>query len=123
MSQLWLFESPVAVDATAPVTVTWNPRTFNSVNYGNFNLNLWILREDLKTDAVINSYMPSLLLYNHSVFDNSVIWDPSLLEVDVNVTIANRFDFELNYLVDLVASNGIGNLSSIIFKLATFTSR
>lgn len=61
MTQLWIFETPVSVTATLPVNITWSPRTFNSVNLGDFSLNLWLLRKDSTSDAVVTDHAPYLL--------------------------------------------------------------
>ncbi|PQE08835.1 hypothetical protein CJF32_00009640 [Rutstroemia sp. NJR-2017a WRK4] len=82
MAQLWLFETPVSVLAETPVNLTWSPKTFNSVNYGNFALNLWLLRADNKTDKLVKSY-PSVLLARN-VYKNFVLWTPTLDDVDSN---------------------------------------
>jgi len=103
MAQLLLFETPVNVTAASPVNITWNPRTFNSVGLGSFALNLWLLRADSKDDQVIKAFTPVLLTRklapfhivahnnayrqqdSQNVFNNSVLWTPSVEEVDIDV--------------------------------------
>ncbi|KAA8565843.1 hypothetical protein EYC84_009663 [Monilinia fructicola] len=85
MAQVWTFETPISVNATFPVNLTWNPRTFNTVDYGNFLLNLWLLREDAQGDTVVSVHLPHLLACDHKVYNYSVLWTPTLDDIDFNV--------------------------------------
>ncbi|KAB8294117.1 hypothetical protein EYC80_009566 [Monilinia laxa] len=85
MAQVWTFETPISVNATFPVNLTWNPRTFNSLNYGNFLLNLWLLRDDAQGDTVVSVHLPYLLASDHNVYNYSVLWTPTLDDIDINV--------------------------------------
>ncbi|KAG4417074.1 hypothetical protein IFR04_009780 [Cadophora malorum] len=102
MAQSLIFETPSkSVRATIPVNITWNPQTFGAGS-GSFALSLWLLRSDSPGNEIINSYLPQVLarmsssVYlrrvvadffqeNQSVFDNIVVWTPTLDDVTVDV--------------------------------------
>jgi hypothetical protein len=60
----WHFEAPISLNATYTANITWLPSTFNSVNFGNFSCNIWLLRADAFTDANVIEYNPVLLAGN-----------------------------------------------------------
>ncbi|ESZ94728.1 hypothetical protein SBOR_4890 [Sclerotinia borealis F-4128] len=85
MAQPWTFEAPVNVSASSPVNLTWNPRTLNSGNYGNFLLNLWLLRKDAQGATLVKEHLPYLLASDHYVYNYTVLWTPTLDDIDANV--------------------------------------
>ncbi|KAJ8063185.1 hypothetical protein OCU04_008424 [Sclerotinia nivalis] len=86
MAQIWTFETPVNVTATSLVNITWNPRTFDSVKYGNFLLNLWLLRGDYQGDTEVREHEAFLLAGDQNVFNTSVLWTPTVDDIDFDVS-------------------------------------
>ncbi|CAD6449168.1 a01564e7-769c-40d1-9a3b-f2c75a58670d [Sclerotinia trifoliorum] len=86
MAQIWTFETPVNVTAISLVNITWNPRTLDSVKYGNFLLNLWLLRGDYQGDTEVREHEAFLLAGDQDVFNASVLWTPTIDDIDFNVS-------------------------------------
>ncbi|KAF5870404.1 uncharacterized protein Bfra_009790 [Botrytis fragariae] len=88
MAQRWTFEVPVNVTATSLVNLTWAPHTFNVAKNGDFLLNLWLLRADSQDNTVVQKYAPFLLAGNQDVYNSSVLWTPTVDDIDFNVSAA-----------------------------------
>ncbi|TGO19727.1 hypothetical protein BPAE_0336g00080 [Botrytis paeoniae] len=88
MAQRWTFEAPVNVTATSLVNLTWAPHTFNIAKNGDFLLNLWLLRADSQDNTVVQKYAPFLLAGNQDVYNSSVLWTPTVDDIDFNVSAA-----------------------------------
>ncbi|TGO32899.1 hypothetical protein BHYA_0280g00030 [Botrytis hyacinthi] len=88
MAQRWTFETPVNVTATSLVNLTWAPHTFNVAKNGDFLLNLWLLRADSQDNTVVKKYAPFLLAGNQDVYNSSVLWTPTVDDIDFNVAAA-----------------------------------
>ncbi|TGO52895.1 hypothetical protein BOTNAR_0311g00050 [Botryotinia narcissicola] len=88
MAQRWTFEAPVNVTATSLVNLTWAAHTFNVAKNGDFLLNLWLLRADSQDNTVVKKYAPFLLAGNQDVYNSSVLWTPTVDDIDFNVAAA-----------------------------------
>ena len=75
----WTFERPVSVNGTVPANITWNPRTFNSVNFGSFDLNMWLLRADDDDVVDFKAYPPKLLFGEAIPFSNIRIYRTNIM--------------------------------------------
>lgn len=60
--QKLIWENPSSLfNVTVPINITWQLSTFNVVNLGNFEMNMWLLRHDNAGVTVLKSYPPILL--------------------------------------------------------------
>ncbi|TEY86469.1 hypothetical protein BOTCAL_0008g00440 [Botryotinia calthae] len=105
MVQRWTFEAPVNVTATSLVNLTWAPHTFNIAKYGDFPLNLWLLRADSQYDTVVEDYAPFLLAGNQDVYNNSVLWTPIFDDIDFNVSNAGTHQLAWEHSSDNTSLN------------------
>ncbi|ATZ56579.1 hypothetical protein BCIN_13g04160 [Botrytis cinerea B05.10] len=105
MAQRWTFEAPVNVTATSLVNLTWAPHTFNIAKYGDFPLNLWLLRADSQDNTVVEDYAPFLLAGNQDVYNNSVLWTPTVDDIDFNVSNAGTHQLAWEHSSDNTSLN------------------